>query len=361
MATLHDRGKKNRRRYEVRWGPNGQRKRFESKAVAKQFKLDRELEAERVRAGLNPVLPAERAIWDVVEEFMPTRRDASEKRIDRYYSTYMRGFRSMGTQTLGDLDPQKVDGYLDELTDEDGAHRAAGTANQHLQCFKALSKWAHEMGYLPKHVLSSVKPRRGMPRRVRQVFSRDQLERLFAAADALLEWQGLAERLAYYQALRGREVTGLRWGDLDFDRRWIVLAPDRQKAKKSSMVPLMDEMQALLVARRAAFEADGRPTGEADPVFPGVPPSADPAFGRHHKKVVEAAGIRYKNALKQVADFHAMRHTCLTDMGNAGTPLHVLQKFARHASPDTTNRYLRVNDASIRKGQAALHQFGRAA
>lgn len=301
--------------------------------------------------------PIERNIWRVVDEFMRTRRDAAWLQIDRWHAVLGRAFVGMHVTTLADLDADSADAYLDTLGDPDDGNLAPSTVDKHRVKLKALSRWSHRKGWLPRDVFAELASRKGLPRRIRQVFTEDQLRRFFSAADAGPEWQGLTVRLAYYQGLRGREVTGLRWGDIDFERVRVILAADRQKAKKHSIIPLMPHVCALLQARRAAFEAEGTATGVADLVFPGIPPSTNARFSRHHKKAVEAAGIVYMDRLKHVADFHALRHTCLTDMGNAGTPLHVLQDFARHSSPETTKAYVRVNDDIVRKGQEALHVF----
>lgn len=66
------------------------------------------------------------------------------------------------------------------------------------------------------------------------------------------------------------------------------------------------------------------------------------------KRVARAAGIRSWAHLSP----HSMRHTCATLMFDAGVPLHVVQAFLGHSSPDTTGRYDRARGALSRSAVA---------
>uniref|UniRef100_UPI0035A22F37 tyrosine-type recombinase/integrase n=1 Tax=Sphaerisporangium siamense TaxID=795645 RepID=UPI0035A22F37 len=51
---------------------------------------------------------------------------------------------------------------------------------------------------------------------------------------------------------------------------------------------------------------------------------------------------------------HALRHTGLTWMADAGVPVHVLRKIAGHGSLSTTQRYLHPDVRSISDAGEAL-------
>ncbi len=72
------------------------------------------------------------------------------------------------------------------------------------------------------------------------------------------------------------------------------------------------------------------------------------------KRVARAAGIPSYAKLSP----HSLRHTCVTLMLDGGAPLHVVQAFVGHASPETTGRYDRARGALTRSA-AALAGMGR--
>jgi hypothetical protein len=51
---------------------------------------------------------------------------------------------------------------------------------------------------------------------------------------------------------------------------------------------------------------------------------------------LKAAGIPYVDAAGLFADFHALRHSYITNLGSAGVPLSAAQKLARHSTPTLT-------------------------
>ncbi len=51
---------------------------------------------------------------------------------------------------------------------------------------------------------------------------------------------------------------------------------------------------------------------------------------------LEAAGVPYQDEDGLFADFHANRHTFITNPGRAGIPLGTAQKLARHSDPKLT-------------------------
>jgi hypothetical protein len=55
---------------------------------------------------------------------------------------------------------------------------------------------------------------------------------------------------------------------------------------------------------------------------------------------LERAGISYRDEEGLFADFHANRHTFISNLSRAGVPLATAQKLARHSDPKlTANRY----------------------
>jgi len=70
---------------------------------------------------------------------------------------------------------------------------------------------------------------------------------------------------------------------------------------------------------------------------------------------LERVGIPYQDEDGLFADFHANRHTFITNLGKAGVPLTTAQKLSRHSTSDlTANTYTHLQVADKTLGIAAL-------
>ncbi len=60
----------------------------------------------------------------------------------------------------------------------------------------------------------------------------------------------------------------------------------------------------------------------------------------------EAAGVAYEDADGRVLDFHALRHTFITNVASSGASVKTIQDLARHSTPILTiGRYAHTTDA----------------
>jgi integrase len=150
-------------------------------------------------------------------------------------------------------------------------------------------------------------------------------------------------RFAAYTGLRQGELVALRWRDVSFaDRVLIVeraLSGTEELSPKSGTlraVPLADQAVAALdrQSRRANF------TGPDDYVFATLTGDRpDPsALRRRYNRARDAAGA-------QALPFHALRHTAASLMVRKLDPVTV-QAILGHASVKTTERYLHARRAA---------------
>jgi hypothetical protein len=51
---------------------------------------------------------------------------------------------------------------------------------------------------------------------------------------------------------------------------------------------------------------------------------------------LEAAGISYRDADGAVADFHSLRHSCVSMLARGTAPVKIVQTLARHSTPTLT-------------------------
>jgi integrase len=164
-----------------------------------------------------------------------------------------------------------------------------------------------------------------------KALTEDELARLLAAVDE--EWRLFMTLLAH-AGLRTSEALPLRWSDIDFGRRRLLVRrslngkrigqPKTHHARRD--VPLTQGMaQALWEARK------GRGAADDELIFPGRDggyPKRAQAY-RAVKKAAKAAGVPW-------AALHTLRHTSATILFRRGWNAVQVQKFLGHHSPAFT-------------------------
>jgi len=163
--------------------------------------------------------------------------------------------------------------------------------------------------------------------------------------------------VAIYTGMRAGEIWGLRWEDVDFEEREILVrysfdGPTKGgKVRRIPMLPPVFEKLALWRRRDDVTRAAGLVFHARDGAMHTKGYDAQWA-----KKWRSAAGIR-----SQVR-FHDLRHTCASHliMGTWGRAwrLEEVQVVLGHASRTTTERYARLAPDSIRRvANEAIEQW----
>jgi integrase len=152
-------------------------------------------------------------------------------------------------------------------------------------------------------------------------------------------------RVAAYGGLRRGELVALRWRDVDFAGRKIIvrrsLSGDTElrstKSRRSREVPLPDQAAAALdrLSRRAEF------TSPDDYVFANrLGRRLDPsALRRRFERALRAAGL-------EPLRFHDLRHTYGSLLVAGGIDLASVKAAMGHSRISTTERYLHARPAS---------------
>lgn len=138
--------------------------------------------------------------------------------------------------------------------------------------------------------------------------------------------------LMYSCGLRVAELVALRWEDVDLEGRWIKT---RGKGDKERLIPFGGYAKAALMALEPRSEGW---------VFAGR--NGKPVTTRTVTRVVEDAG-RACGLGEQSP--HSLRHSFATHLLEGGASLKVVQDLLGHSSLLTTQTYLRVTPAHLRR------------
>jgi len=210
------------------------------------------------------------------------------------------------------------------------------TANRYLALVRAvLRRAAGPWQWIEKAPAVTLYPE--AKRRVRWL-TKEEVTRLL---QALPPHQRQLARFALATGLRQANVLGLRWSDVDLDRRTAWVHADEAKGREAIGVPLNEE--AIAVLREE--------------------------FGKHHDRVftfrrrplANANTSAWKNALRRAGikhfRWHDLRHVWATWHVMAGTTLAELQELGAWKSEAMVKRYAHFAPEQLRKAADRLATF----
>jgi integrase len=268
-------------------------------------------------------------------------------------------------------------GELDELTgpllerflSSRPRHRAR-SFNHLVDIVGGFLDWAVVQGRLEASPLQRVH-RRETDERLPFIFDIDQARQLLDAAAALPDNPRATNRgfvhhgifaLCYGLGLRAGEACGLRVGDVDTDRRLLVVRGG--KFGKSRLVPHGPRMAELLAGHVADRNGGDVPLFSFDGHRPVHPGTASQVFHR-------LAGELALPVPDGVASprLHSLRHSfavgCLLRWYREGldpaSRLMRLSTFMGHVSPASTAVYLRITPELLTEGARRFETFAKPA
>lgn len=233
--------------------------------------------------------------------------------MDKYHLRWLDAH--LGDLTLDDITRDVID-RIKQAKKDQGASNA--TVNRMLSVPRAILRRAELdwewLNHAPK-VRLLPEPRR----RVRWLHQ-EEAERLIAELPKHLKAMA---RFTLATGLRQGNVKGLRWSQVDLDRRIAWIHADQAKARKAIAVPLNAEAMKVLQSQLGknpsyVFTYGGRPVKQVNT--------------KAWKAALRRAGIK---------DFrwHDLRHTWASWHVQQGTPLHVLQELGGWETVDMVRRY----------------------
>src|SRR6201998_1100817 len=187
------------------------------------------------------------------------------------------------------------------------------------------------------------------PRRLPAVLSVEEVTLLLEAAPGPNYKAAFAT--AYGAGLRVSEIVALKVGDVDSER--MLLRVEQGKGRKDRHAMLSPQ----LLEQLRAWWREGRRRGALLPagwLFPGRNPIEPLSTRPLHRAVhaaAEGAGIK-----KRVSP-HTLRHSFATHLLEQDIDIRVIQVLLGHAKLDTTARYTRVANATIRTVTSPLDRL----
>ncbi len=103
-----------------------------------------------------------------------------------------------------------------------------------------------------------------------------------------------------------------------------------------------------------------RATGQyrdENPFHPKPKMMHDKSFINFLKKLADDVDIKDSLGKRWNFQTHQFRHTVGTRMVNLGVPLHIIQRYLGHESPQMTMTYAHIHDETLRKEVEKYHEF----
>ncbi len=198
------------------------------------------------------------------------------------------------------------------------------TLNRELRVLRALLNKAVQWGHIDESPFKYVKLLKEPPGRIRYL-STDELRRLLAVlGDGHLRTIVL---IALNTGMRKGEILSLRWKDIDFERRLIILK--QTKTNQLRIVPMNDIVYHALLA------AKPKNAHPQDRVF------QIKSFKRSWKTALKKAGIHDFR-------FHDLRHTFASYLVMKGIDLRTVSELLGHRTLKMVYRYSHLNEERLR-------------
>lgn len=233
----------------------------------------------------------------------------------------------LGEYTLATITPELIGRHRDELQTKEGL--APGTVNRYLSALgKAFSNAVKEWHWLPDNPLRRVNKKPEPRGRVRYLSDDERAALLEACRKSEQPSLYLIVLFALTTGMRRGELLGLRWSDVDLERRVAVLHNTKNGDRRS--VPIVPEVATLLREQGKVRRLDNDlvfASGGADPVW----------FDKYWYAALKATKIKDFR-------FHDLRHTAASYLAMSGATVPELAAVLGHRTLQMVKRYAHLSD-----------------
>jgi site-specific recombinase XerC len=343
-------------------GKRRQRKGFTDKAATEKLALKLEEEAKMVREGIRAAKPdqSQLAIRPLLESYLKhlRQRDVSEKQIENLRPRLVKSIEACQFVLVTDIEGQPVEDFLAKRRE---AGLSKQTSNHYRQAMHQFCRWLCKRSLIKANPIAEI-PKLNVDtdrRHDRRAISVDEFQRLVIAAESSKSVQAIAgiDRAIIYilsasTGYRRGEISSLTLASFEFEAtppRVTVDASYSKRRKKDVQVlspevaakirewlevrvPTHDRLLFPLTKETCGFDRRTsimmkHDLGVARASWIGEAGGDDEERTRR----AESDYLSYKNAAGLFADFHANRHTFITNLSRAGVLPKVAQTLARHS------------------------------
>ncbi|MDX1968838.1 MAG: site-specific integrase [Planctomycetaceae bacterium] len=355
MPSVFRRGKRWYARFKDADGKWAKEAGFTDKTATLQLAVRREHEADLVRKGLAeaPQPKSERLIDEDLKAFRSAlaNKEVSEDQVALVVGRCERLIAGCEFPKVGNIDAVSVEDWL--AKQRKGTKKKKGisvqTSNHYLRAIKQFTRWLSRHKRLRDDPLTHVEMLNvAVDRRHdRRALSEDETARLLTTTfngRTVLGMPAKERHMLYVMALstglRASELGSLKKESLSLETNppTVRVKAGYSKRRRLDVLPIPS---AMLAAAREWLK--GKKAGES--LWPGSW-AKNRCAGKMLQVDLKAAGIDYQDADGLFADFHALRHTYITNLARQGVPLTTAQKLARHSTPVlTAARYTHIEIA----------------
>jgi integrase len=297
---------------------------------------------------------------------------------DKHVAQTIRRIRALVTgcefSCLSEIDVIRVSSWLAEKRQTEKRF-SAQTRNFYRDCFSSFCQWLSTYGRLQENPVRSLKRIKVETdrRHDRRALQSEEFERLIWAAETGWGVEGVRgpDRamlyvLACWTGYRRGELASLTVNSIDLKSELptVRVGAEYSKRRKKESIPL----HPFVVTRLNLWLTDRGPLKRGEPLFElktakghwrKTAKMMKRDLERARKSWIEEAEstsekirreesdfLRYQNEDGLFADFHANRHTFITNLAIAQVPLAMAQKLARHSDPRlTSNIYTHLENS----------------
>jgi site-specific recombinase XerC len=258
--------------------------------------------------------------------------------VDKTLARCRRIIKGIKAKKISNITAGKVESYLAKLR---RGGMSVSTSNGYFRAIGSFCRWLVKDGRVamnPIAGLSAMKVSDADKKRKRRNLTDDEFRALVDAArdsaDPFMDILGTDRAMLYIVAantgLRASELASLTPESFDLDDGTPTVRCKAAYTKNSqeAALPLRQDIAAML---RDWLE--GRSAGQR--LWNGRWAS-DRQGSKMIRADLEVAGVPYKDANDRYADFHALRHTFISNLARAGVHPRNAQALARHSTIDLT-------------------------
>jgi len=284
-------------------------------------------------------MSASKELSGYIDEFKDymTKKERNPKHIKATVSSLKRLFSACSFNSWNDITACKLKAHLDELRDS-GKGISKRTYNGYLKTAQHFCKWLAKQLHTisPLNYIDGLDNESTDKRHERRAATPDELRRLLETtrnSEKRFGLTGYERSLVYWltveTGLRADELRSLKKLSFDFDNGTITVIASYSKHRQEDILPVRPELMMEL----KTYLKNKTPVAKAFYI-------TDRTANMLKADLAEAK-ICYIDDNGKVLDFHALRHTFITNLRNVSS--RVAQSLARHRSSAMTDRYTHIN------------------